>query len=542
MMLVHKTLDRLREILRRGRDNWEIQRLAERLRPRFPRPKETAPVIFFIASSGTTDFTYNGAFNLLAAWGLRLQGIPVIHFACHAGMLHCVLGTNRKKPYKPPPCRECILHSKAKLRGATVQWFPYEPDPNLAGAIQNLNLAELASFEYHHSASGIPSPIPLGSLVTPGLRWILRRYHLLDDEPTRYLYRDYILSAWNVAGQFTALLNRSHPQAVVVFNGQFYPEAVARWVARNQNIRVVAHEVGLQPFSAFFTEGEATAYPIHIPADFDLNGEQSARLDAYLEKRFQGQFSMAGVRFWQQIKGLDEAFLKKAAQFKQIVPVFTNVIFDTSQPHANTVFPDMFSWLELVVTLMRTHPETLFVIRAHPDETRPGKESQETVQDWVAEHGVTGLPNAVFIAPREYFSSYELIQRSKFVMVYNSTIGLEATLMGAAVLCGGKARFTQYPTVFFPQSPDDFSQKAEEFLTDDQIKVPDEFRRNARRFLYYQLFRSSLPLDPFLTTGPQPSLTRFRDFSWEQLSPEKSPAIEAILRGILDQGDFLLKS
>jgi hypothetical protein len=542
MMLLHKILYRLGASLRRRRDNREIKDLAIRVGKHFPPAKEMAPVIFFIASSGTTDFTYNGAFNLLAAWGLRLQGVPVIHFACQAGMLHCVLGTNRNKPHKPPPCRECILHSKAKFQGAKAQWFPYEPDPKLAEAIRGLDLAELTAFEYQHTAFNIPSPIPLGSLVTPGLRWILRRHNLFDDEPTRYLYRDYILSAWNVAVQFAALLDRSHPQAVIVFNGQFYPEAVARWIARQRGIRVVTHEVGLQPFSTFFTEGEATAYPIRIPADFDLNREQNAQLDAYLEKRFQGQFSMAGVRFWKQIKGLDEAFLEKSARFKQIVPVFTNVIFDTSQPHANTVFADMFDWLELVVDLMRTHPDALFVIRAHPDETRTGKESQETVQEWVTGHGVTALPNAVFIPPQEYASSYELIQRSKFVMVYNSTIGLEAAIMGAAVLCGGKARFTQYPTVFFPPSPELFRQKAEEFLAADQIEVPDEFRRNARRFLYYQLFRSSLPLDPFLTTGAQPSLTRFKNFSWDQLSPEKSPAIEAILRGILDQGDFLLRS
>jgi hypothetical protein len=542
MLLLHKALYRLRVILRRLRDNWEIERLAIRLGKHFPPAKQLDPVILFIASSGTTDFTYNGAFNLLAAWGLRLAGVPVIHFACQAGMLHCVLGTNRNKPYDPPPCRECIRHSQAKLKGADVHWFSFEQDESLAEALQDLNLIELAAFEYHHTFNGLPSPLPLGALVTPGLRWILRRLHLQDDEPTRYLYRDYILSAWNVARRFAALLEQSHPQAVIVFNGQFYPEAVAAWVTRKRNVRVVTHEVGLQPFSAFFTEGEATAYPIHIPADFELNHEQNARLDGYLEKRFQGQFSMAGVRFWQHIKGLDEAFIEKSAQFKQIVPVFTNVIFDTSQPHANTVFPDMFNWLELIVDLMRNHPETLFVIRAHPDETRPGKVSQETVRNWVAEHNVTSYPNVVFIAPGEYLSSYELIQRSKFVMVYNSTIGLEAAIMGAPVLCGGKARFTQYPIVFFPQSAKDFRQKAEEFLEAGRIDVPAEFRRNARRFLYYQLFRTSLPFDPFLRTSSQPSLTRFRYFPWEQLLPENSPAIAAIVQGILDQGDFLLES
>jgi len=52
----------------------------------------------------------------------------------------------------------------------------------------------------------------------------------------------------------------------------------------------------------------------------------------------QGNFTMAGVRFWPEMKGLDEEFLAKTSRFKHIVPVFTNVIFDTSQVHANTLF------------------------------------------------------------------------------------------------------------------------------------------------------------------------------------------------------------
>ena len=67
--------------------------------------------------------------------------------------------------------------------------------------------------------------------------------------------------------------------------------------------------------------------------------------------------------------------------------------------------------------------------------------------------GATSLPNVVFIDSQEYISSYELIQRSKFVMVYNSSIGLEAALMGKPVLCGGQGRYTQIPDRLLPARP-----------------------------------------------------------------------------------------
>ena len=407
---------------------------------RAPAP-QGAPVAFFKASTGIDDLSWNSGFHLLTSWALRLQGIPVAYFACQAGMSHCVLGTNRDDPHKPPPCKSCIYQSSTLYTGvapsqrsnvpsSSVTWFSYQPSPELSSALDGLGLHELMDFHWQG--------MPLGPLCLPGLRWILRKHHLDDDEPTRYLLREYILSAWNVAQEFSRFLDEVKPRLVVVFNGQFFPEAVARYISQQRGLRVITHEVGLQPASAYFTDGEATAYPIAIPDEFELDAGQNARLDAYLEKRFQGQFSMAGIKFWSEMKGLDEAFLQKAAGFKQIVPIFTNVIFDTSQPHANTVFEDMFDWLDLVLDVIREHPETLFVIRAHPDELRVRKASRETVAAWVETSGANREPNVLFVGPQESLSSYELISKSKFVMVYNSTIGLEASIMGAAVLCAGR--------------------------------------------------------------------------------------------------------
>jgi len=508
-----------------------------------------APIVFFKASTGIDDLSWNSGFHLLTSWALRLKGIPVAYFTCNSGMSKCVLGTNRDDPHKEMPCRSCVMQSKvlyknvpvlqlddqglspSTLEGSQVGWFDFQRDIELVSHISSLSVTELSTFQY--------KDIPLGPLCLPGLRWILRIHHLDDDENTRYLLREYILSAWNVARKFSAFLDQIQPQAVVVFNGQFFPEAIARFMAKKRGLKVITHEVGLQPATAYFTEGEATAYPIHIPIEFELNEEQNAKLDAYLVKRFQGDFTMAGIKFWADMKGLDESFLQKASQFKQIVPVFTNVIFDTSQPHANTVFEDMFDWLDLTLEFIREHRDTLFVIRAHPDELRVRKTSRETVQAWVDRYEVQKEPNVVFIGPNESLSSYELIQRSKFVMVYNSTVGLEASILGAAVLCAGRARFTQYPTVFFPPSISSYRIEIEKFLNAENIDVPDVFLRNARKFLYFQLFRTSLPFERFLEPSVRTTQTRLKPFSLDELLDSES--IKVALDGLLKDGDFLLE-
>ncbi|MFN8384115.1 MAG: hypothetical protein U0V02_19425 [Anaerolineales bacterium] len=526
-------IQRIKRGLVRRLNNLKIASVAREVARKEPR-QNGAPIILFKASTGIDDLSWNSGFHLLTSWAFRLQGIPVIYFACESGMSHCVLGTNRDNVQKEPPCKSCIYQSRTlytDVPSSSISWFNYQRDEKLKEALTSLTVEEMMRFVWEE--------IPLGKLCLPGLRWVLRVHHLNDDEATRYLFREYILSAWNVARKFDALLDQTQPRAVLVFNGQFFPEATARYLAHKRGLRVITHEVGLQPATAYFTEGEATAYPIAIPESFEMSDEQNAKLDAYLAKRFQGDFTMAGIKFWADIKGLDESFLKKAAGFKQIVPIFTNVIFDTSQPHANTVFEDMFDWLDLALEEIRSHPETLFVIRAHPDETRVRKASRETVQGWVEARRVTDLPNVVFVSPKETLSSYELILKSKFVMVYNSTIGLEASIMGAAVLCAGKARFTQYPTVFFPQTVDDVRRKIREFLEAEKIETPAEFKRNARRFLYYQLYKTSLPFGEFLEPSVRTTQTKLKSFVLDELL--KAESLQVIREGILENGDFLLK-
>ena len=513
-------------------NNQQITWLALQVSQNAPKPA-AAPVIFFNASTRLSGVSLNAAYSLLSSWAVRLAGAPVIHFVCDQGMSRCVLGTNRKDPHLLPPCRECVRQSNINYGSADQRRFRFQNNPAVEQELAKMDLDALMTAEIDN--------VPLGRLVLPSVRWVLRRHHLLEDEPTLFLFRQFLLSAWWIAQEFTRLLEETSPQAVVIFNGISYPEAVAAWIARQRGVSVITHEVCHQPLTAFFSSGEATAYRIEIPADFELNPEQDRRLDAYLEQRFQGNFSMAGIRFWPEMRKLSPEFLEQASQYKQIVPIFTNVIFDTSQIHSNVVFEHMFAWLDLVLEIIRAHPETLFVIRAHPDEMRPGKQSQESVAEWVKQNRVDALPNVLFVDAQEQFSSYELIQRSKFVMLYNSTIGLEAALMGAAVLCGGKARFTQIPTVFLPATPEEYRQKADEFLSAEKIQVPPQFIKNARRFMYYNLYRYCLPFGDYLENdGVWPGYVSLKPFDYRALLPQNSSTLQVIADGILHNQPFII--
>jgi hypothetical protein len=486
-----------------------------------------APVLFFDASTRLNHVSQNAAFSKFAEWAVRYQGIPTWRMVCQRGMSQCVLGTDHRNLEEPPPCRLCLRMSG--ILHASDQTLSLEFDPrveqDLGPELSSLSIAGMTRWG-HHSYE-------LGQICLPSLRWALRCHHLPEGGAVRAVFQRYLISAAGLLRHFERIIEALNPRALVVFNGVSYPEAVARQVALSKGVPVVTHEVGLRPFSAFFSHGQATAYSIDLP-DAPLRNSEQRALDAYLGDRTRGRFSMAGVRFWPEMEPLPQLLRERIGGHRGMVAVFTNVIFDTSQIHANVLFENMFEWLDELKDVIRAHQEILFVIRAHPDEARPGKASRESVAGWMAGSGLLAAENVYFISAKEYISSYDLIREAKLVLIYNSSIGLEASILGAPVLSAGRARFTQARTVIFPASRARYKVMLEEFLAQERIENPEEFSENARRFLHYQLFRTSLTFDDFLE--PDPDIVGgvlLRDFAPEQLVPERSQEVDVIVKGIL---------
>lgn len=512
----------------------KLRRYGQIVGQREPASSGEPPVVFFNASTRTWGLSQNAAFALLASWGLRLSGVPVAHYVCQSGLQQCPLGTVRTHPERDPPCSLCTRLSHQMYSEELATFFSppaagWESQPSFEKA-ETLQALRRVEFE----------GLPFGELCFPSLQWVMRRFNVPDEAPVRALFRNYLRAGVHLARSFRSYLEETRPHAVVVFNGVMFPEAVVRQVALAEDVPVITHEVGVRPFSAFFTHGEATAYPIEMSPGFALNPQDERVLDAYLQERFQGAFSMAGVRFWPEMREFDQSMNARMEGYDQTVAVFTNVIFDTSQVHANQVFSDMFDWLEQVVAFAAQRPETLFVVRAHPDELRPGKESLETVEGALRGCGAFELENLLFIGPREYASSYDLIQRSKLVLVYNSSVGLEATLLGRVVLCGGKSRYTDYATAYFPSTPKAYFERAQHFLSQEDPTAPEVFIHEARRFMYYQHFFTSLDFSAFLEAHAHfPGYVFLGEFDPTDLRADRCEEIGILRDGIRKGGPMV---
>jgi hypothetical protein len=501
----------------------------------YSRPRQAAekrPVLFFNASTRIHRVSLNAAYSLLASWILRARGQSVRYLICEHGMQQCILGARSAQPESDPPCRTCTRLSRMLFPEQLA--VPLELEREAAADV----LAEVEGSTIQEMMDWGRDGVPFGQLVLPSLRWVLRRHHLEDDATTRTLFRRFLASSASLRASFQHIIDQVQPRTVVVFNGIFFPEAIMRYVARECEIPTVTHEVGLRPFSAFFSHDEATFRQVSLDTGAKLDQDQEQALDRYLGNRFRGDFSMAGIRFWEAMRDPAMEVRQKLEQYDSYVPVFTNVIFDTSQIHANTLFADMFEWLEELKAIISKHEDVLFILRAHPDEDRPGKASQESVATWYANSGLVQRSNVAFIPPGEEVNSYTLIEGAKFVLVYNSSIGLEASILGKPVLCAGRARYTQADSVTFADTRQEYWKQLEAMLSSEALEVPERFRQNARRFLYEELYHASLDLSDFLQEDPTlPGMVTFKTFDPPALLDSLS--LEVIYRGITSGVPFL---
>ena len=113
--------------------------------------------------------------------------------------------------------------------------------------------------------------------------------------------------------------------------------------------------------------------------------------------------------------------------------------------------------------------------------------------------------------------------------------------MGKPVLCAGSARFTHFNTMVFPASREKYLGRLEEFLSGGEVEALPEHIRNARRFFYFHNYRASLTFGDFVEPARLRGFVKWKKFPLETLSPQRSPTVQALVEGILQGGDFMLK-
>jgi hypothetical protein len=494
------------------------------------------PIAFLNITSSPGRESFTQFIGLVTGWSQRAAGREVQHWLCAGGVI-CPQGITWRRPKRRPPCKQCKRFRSGRLPEHQIRWLRCAEFPDGLASIDQLGrIDQLAAVTYRS--------IPIGRLCLPSVRHSLKRHTLKPDERTLWVYRSFLRAAAGMADQVCRQINRQRPAMAVLFNGYTWPEAVARAAFQAENVPTFTWEVGFQPYSALLSAQLAPDAEVAIPAGFTMTPERNARLDEQLSRRWKGDFSMGGVRFWKEMLDWEGALGRSAGDFQQILPIFTNTVYDTSQCAANTAFESMLDWLEQTLSLAEEFPDTLFLVRAHPAEVKISRSGRsyrtaEPIHAWLAQRGLDQADNVQVVPAHVPIDSYQLIRAAPFCLVYNSTIGLEALMIGKSVILGGHSKYSDLSFLPKRNSPERYFETLRRALRQG-LATSEAQRQEARRFFYFLFHHASLPLGGFAgDRGPAGEiLARTRRPS--EFLPQNDPALGAIDRGLHHRGDFFL--
>lgn len=488
------------------------------------------PVLYFSPSAKADTPSFLSLVAMTACWGLELSGIPVVRLTCNRGMSRCVVGA--QFPNTTPPCDGCIKLSRRMRETSTEQSFEFDfpPQPELLASLRKQAIEELMAFHY--------KGVPVGKLVIPSTRWTLRRHNLHEEGYIRDQMIEFVYSACNVVDQLQQAIATHKPAAILTFNGAHYPEAIARHLAGEHKIPYYSYEGGHRRNAGFFAPGMACACPVTMPADFKLDEAGMQEMEAYLKKRFTGDFYMTGAKFWKKIANPNSELINKITTHKQTVTIFTNVVFDTSQVIVHREFTSLFDWLGSTLEMARSHPDTLFIVRCHPDGKRASRISQENIEDFITKSGYLELKNVVLLDSYDITSSYDLVKLSKFIIVYNSTIGLESAIAGKSVICGAKTKYTDIGATYNPLTRQEYFGLIEKFLKESNLEIPEDWVMRAKLFLYYLVFKTSLDFSKFIHYSSKSGNYVLKRFDVKDLDPAVCLETRIIRKGLCREGNF----
>lgn len=489
-------------------------------------------VLFFSPRYWTIHQAWEGTI----AHALERRGAATRFLYCGQAMPLCDAHLLESLPGAQRLCDDCAgrlptFLGAFGLRGDSLGGL-VQPNELPGAEIEALKSAEAAlAFEWRDQ--------PLGRHIRPSLLRFFRAGTLAGTPEELRVAREFLRGACAVLVGGERALEKWRPTAVVLLNGKFAAESVMMAVARARGIDVVTYERGFIVDTLLFDRNacandyELSAEVVEEAQSRELLPAESERLDDYLRARTSGSRSI--VQYWSEVEERPEVVRREigVSADKPLTALFPNILWDTAILDKDVHFQSMFDWIGETIRWFAGHPEQALVVRCHPAEVRlPRQTSMQRVEDWIKSN-FGDLLNVRVISSSSPLSSYEIMSAASRVLVYTSTVGLEAALRGHEVIVAGKTHYARRGFTLEPQTRDGYAA----LLSRSPAPLSVERLELARRYANLFFFRFMLPFR--VVTEPERARISMHYKSITELAPGRDETLDIVCDGILHGKPFL---
>ncbi|TAK30031.1 MAG: hypothetical protein EPO21_19980 [Chloroflexota bacterium] len=519
----------------------QLRRIVELSHPGNLQIKADGERILFFSFRG--GWSTNLAQDLVVAQALRQRGASPFFVTCGLHLPICDIANRNVAP--PMPCDFCTSYFR---RVMPLLRFPWVGLDTLVSAQERQQLErEAVSLPRSSLDSYEVQGVPVGQLVRISAPRFLLRGKVDDSAFSQDVLRRFLVSGAILVPALKRLFAQERPDKLWTMNGLFFSEQILHWLARDLGIPVVNYEAGFAPHSIVAARDQIANYydlNSHWDAESDqpLSPKEAQWLDEYLESRFAGT-DPAVTTYLSGIQKRSDVISQELQldYTRPLVLMLTNILWDSAVIDRNTIFDDMFHWVEATISHFIDQPGYQLVMRVHPAEIKlTMQESHQPVLDMIRAR-FPRLPGHIkLVSPTSAISSYALMRMAKCGLVYTSTTGLEMALQGKPVVVAGK---THYAGKGFTTEPASVADYREWLSKLDHVTPLTAVQLDyARRYASMFFARMMIPF-PYVSTLSQRRI-RFNFSRLEELAPGQDAELDRLCDKILhctDRGMFLLE-
>lgn len=132
-----------------------------------------------------------------------------------------------------------------------------------------------------------------------------------------------------------------------------------------------------------------------------------------------------------------------------------SVMFDTAALGRSHLYADPAEWLVETVRLLLAECDDPIVVRQHPSERHQGERGRFDPAA-ILDRALGPQPRVEVVLAEDHRNTYDLIDASRLVVPFVSTIGIEAAAVGKTVILGGSAYYGDLGFAWAPQNRADY--------------------------------------------------------------------------------------
>jgi hypothetical protein len=333
---------------------------------------------------------------------------------------------------------------------------------------------------------------PIGSLIWVSLVRYLRRIRLTSDPHMIASSRKYLESGIISYHALNNALNSRDWKYIFAVNGSFFIEAIAGEIARRRRIDFFSYERGIKKdFILLCKNEEIGLFDLtHIFKNREpLNDAEKHEMKDYCAARKMGRQSI--INYWPEVEEDKNNIIQTLhlSPDRKLYSAFPNITWDSAVINREIYFNNLWGWISTTISHIEQRPDIQLVVRVHPAEVRLRQKSSERVSDLIREHFPHLKENIKVVDADSPISTYSLVELSDKILVYTTTVGLEAAMMGKEVIASAS---THYRGKGFTT---DCATKEEylKCLDEDHPIDRDAVMEEAWRYAYTLFFDTHIP-------------------------------------------------